>query len=148
MTAWHGLTDPAFGVDVPSEEFFVKGGCHQLALALVSSIEGSSFVALYDRVSRDGLDLDEPWLVHAGALIGDDVIDVEGVHDREAWSEAWADQTRDPFLVEWNPDELPFVFSSPAHERFSFAVAAAIVAHVATRSGDQRPSIGPSPKPI
>jgi hypothetical protein len=124
MAAWHGLTDPAFGDDVPSEEFFVKGGCHQLALALVSSVEGSSFVAIYDSVSRDGRELDDPWLVHAGAMVGESVIDVEGIHDRETWSEAWADTARDPSFVEWEPGELPFEFSSPAHEAFSFAVAA------------------------
>jgi hypothetical protein len=140
MTAWHVLTDPAFGADVPAEEFFVKGSCHQLALALVASIEGSAFVAIYDSISQNGLELDEPWLVHAGAMVGDLVIDVEGIHHRDVWSEAWAHTARDPSFVEWEPDELPFEFTSTGHERFSFAVAARIIDHLAIKSLPQRQS--------
>jgi hypothetical protein len=140
MPVWHGLTDPAFGDDVPSEEFFVKGGCHQLALALVSSVEGSSFVAIYDSVSRDGSELDDPWLVHAGAMVGESVIDVEGIHHRETWSEAWADTAREPSFVEWEPGELPFDFTSSAHERFSISVASLMVEHLAIISSAERRS--------
>jgi hypothetical protein len=122
------LTDPAFGEQVPASEFFVKGSCHQLALALVSAIEGARFVAVYDQVSDDGSPLDEPRLVHAAAMIGRQlVIDVEGIKDRDGWVDAWSDLARDPSYIEWEPDELPFEFTSVAHMRFSEAVATRLV---------------------
>ncbi|MCS4089715.1 hypothetical protein [Rhizobium sp. BK176] len=148
MTAWHGLTDPAFGAEVTSEEFFVKGGCHQLALALVSTVEGSAVVAIYDSISQDGLELDEPWLVHAGAMVGDAIIDVEGIHDRDIWIEAWADQAREPSFVEWAPDEIPFEFTSPAHERFSTAVASRLVAALFSEPLPPRQAAIPSTAPL
>lgn len=86
-----GLTSPVFGRDVPAAEFFVKGGCHQLALALVSVIEGARFVAVYDHLSDDGSPLDDPRLVHAAAMLGELVIDVEGIREQDAWVAAWSD---------------------------------------------------------
>ncbi|MDW9478862.1 hypothetical protein GOB57_09210 [Sinorhizobium meliloti] len=121
------LTDPDFGRDVPVSEFFVKGGCHQLALALVSAIAGACFVAVYDHLSDDGSPLDNPRMVHAAAMIDSLVIDVEGVRDREAWVEAWSDLARVPSFVEWEPGDLPFEFTSTAHRRFSEMVAARLV---------------------
>ncbi|MCZ7861765.1 hypothetical protein O9X98_10275 [Agrobacterium salinitolerans] len=118
------LTSPVFGRGVPASEFFVKGGCHQLALALVSAIEGSRFVALYDHLSDDGSPLDDPRLVHAAAMLDELVIDVEGIRDRDSWVEAWSDLARDPSYVEWESDELPFEFTSTAHMSFSEMVAA------------------------
>ncbi|MCV9963652.1 hypothetical protein OIU34_17265 [Pararhizobium sp. BT-229] len=126
------LTDPVFGEDVPASEFFVKGGCHQLALALVSAIEGARFVAVYDHLSDDGSPLEDPRMVHAAAMIGQQlVIDVEGIKERDVWVEAWSDLARDPSYIEWEPDELPFEFTSAAHMRFSEAVAARLVEELA-----------------
>lgn len=122
------LTDPTFGEEVPAAEFFVKGGCHQLALALVSAIDGARFVAVYDHVADDGSPLENPRMVHAAALIGRQlVIDVEGIKDRDGWVDAWSDLARDPSYIEWEPDELPFEFTSPAHMRFSETVATRLV---------------------
>lgn len=117
------MTDPTFGQDVSAGEFFVKGGCHQLALALVSLIEGAAVVGVYDQLAEDGAPIDVPRLIHAGALVGDVVIDVEGVIFRDAWVEAWSDMARAALYAEWDPDEPPYGFTSPAHERFSMAVA-------------------------
>lgn len=121
------LTSPVFGRDVPASEFFVKGGCHQLALALVSAIEGARFVAVYDHLSEDGSPLDDPRLVHAAAMLDSLVIDVEGIQERDAWVEAWSDLARDPSYVEWEPNELPFEYTSAAHMRFSQMVATRLV---------------------
>ncbi|MBY3151081.1 hypothetical protein HFO56_01480 [Rhizobium laguerreae] len=67
------------------------------------------------------MELDEPWLAYAGAMICGNVIAVDGIHHRRSWSGAWAAMSRDPFFVDWDADELPFVFTSPAHQRFSIA---------------------------
>jgi hypothetical protein len=122
------LTDPAFGDAVIAADFFVKGSCHQLALALVSAIDGARFVAVYDHLSDCGTPLNNPWMVHAAAMVDDNyVIDVEGIMDRDVWAEAWSDLARKPSYVEWPPGELPFEFTSAAHMRFAKAVAKSLI---------------------
>lgn len=114
------LTSPFFGAQVPASEFFVKGGCHQLALALVGSSPDASFVAIYDLSPPDG---ETKTMVHAAARIGDLVIDIEGAKGFDEWVDAWSDLARQASIAEWPPGELPFEFTSPAHRAFSEAAA-------------------------
>ena len=116
------LRHPAFPAH--AAEFFVKGGCHQLALALVTAIGTASFIAVYDSLSEDGQPLDSPRMVHAGASVGCSVWDIDGVMSRDAWVSAWADLCHAPFCLEWEAGELPFEFASAAHLEFAELVAA------------------------
>lgn len=114
-----GMTDERFDRSVVASEFFTKGSCHQLAMALVSLIEDATFVAIYDHDPQ----LPEPRMVHAAALVGDRVIDIEDFADRDTWIERWSDQARVPMFVEYDPGELPFEYTTEAHRSYSEMVA-------------------------
>jgi len=123
----HSATNPSFHESVVASEFFTKGSCHQLAVALVSVLDNASVVAIYDHADEDGNEADQPRLVHAAAMVGDRILDIEDFVDREVWIERWADQARDPNFIEYDLRELTFEYTSPAHMRFSEEIAARLV---------------------
>jgi hypothetical protein len=117
-------THESFPSFVKAGDFFTMGNCHQLALALVAAIDGASYIVLYDHADAA---LGMPRLVHAAAKIGDKVLDIEGFVSESIWTDAWCDLARDPGIAEYEPGELPFEFTSTAHQDFSERVAERLV---------------------
>nr|WP_250807859.1 hypothetical protein [Neorhizobium tomejilense] len=122
-------THEGFAPFVKASDFFTMGSCHQLALALVSAIDGASFVAIYDHAGEHGGETETPRLVHAAAKIGNRILDIEDFIAEPIWIDAWSDLARDANFVEYEPGELPFEFISPAHQSFSERTAALLADH-------------------
>lgn len=120
-------THEGFASWVVASEFFTKGSCHQLAMALVSALDGAAFVAIYDHGDEGGDETDHPRLVHAAAMIGDHVLDIEDFVPRDVWIDRWSDLARDPNFVEFDAGDLPFEYISHSHLSFSEAIAARLV---------------------
>jgi hypothetical protein len=116
-----------FGLQVAASELFVSGGCHELATAIVSRLEDAQFVALHDTLDIDGSLLDEPFMVHAAAAVGDLVIDIDGIQCRDAWISQWSGLALEPVFADWPPGLLPCDYRSAVSRRFAEEAAAELI---------------------
>lgn len=71
---------------------YTTGNCDILAMALAELHPEGKIVGVVDMFDEDGSVIEGPaYLVHAGLLIGDMVIDITGVSPREKWLATWLD---------------------------------------------------------
>lgn len=96
---------------------FTRGHCHSLALA-INSIVGSELVMAMDNCGN-------PY--HMGVLVGDNVLDIEGLQPTDSFIEKWGKlrvTTVDDFALHWEGD-----FEFDADEELAQDVAKALVSH-------------------
>lgn len=116
-----------FGLRVPASEIFVSGSCHELATAIVDRVDGAQFVALYDKLDMDGSPLDDPYMVHAAAMLGELVIDIDGIQCRDAWTTQWSGLALEPVFADWPAGLQPCDYRSHDSRRFAEAAADELV---------------------
>jgi hypothetical protein len=116
----------SFGAEVTAGDFFSRGNCHQLSLALCETLANSQIVALVDCSPNPESASHSPYLVHAAVITGQWVVDIEGIHDVDQWIERWSDQARQPEFVEYEAGHLPWQYTSPRIRDVANTIAAKI----------------------
>jgi hypothetical protein len=73
-----------------AEIVYTAGGCDILAAALARVVPEGKIVGLFDPFQEDGAPIIGPHhLIHAGLLVGNEVIDITGSFEMEDWRLQW-----------------------------------------------------------
>jgi len=86
---------------------YTTGDCDVLAKAISELYPNGKIVGIFDPFDENGEMLECPYLIHAGVLVGEKVVDISGISNKEQWLESWSHLgSTDTYFAEIEENDL------------------------------------------